>query len=170
MGKRKKNKREKMRLKHESAMKEEFINEKLEYCEIISKIEDKEVYLYSYHKYLYKIIDLFDFMEATEDIIEQSNLNDEEINNLNKVLKKKFIDENYTIKKLLFEECVINNKYLSTDDKFNRLQNISKTNSQKSLDYSIDCSTKRIIPEDLKKYDQMNGVKSIIYNAVGTKR
>ena len=89
---------------------------------------------------------------------------------MNKILNKKLLNENYTMKNILLEESIVNNQNLSFDKKYNNLRNIARKGFIKSSDYSNDYSYKKVVPKELKKYHKMNAVTTIIYNGVGTKR
>ena len=162
-----KKKKQKAKSNH---LKQVFIKEKLEDYKFILKLKQVEKYINLYHKYILKKIDLLEFMDLTDRIIEESNISDKELKIINENLEKKFLEEKYTEEKILFEINILNNKELSLESKFTILnEKYNKRNNIRS-DYSGDFRDKKIIPKDLRKYDRMNGVTSIIYNAVGTKR
>lgn len=169
MGRKKKKRRNKEKLKIEFS-KEEFVKEKLAYCEIISTLSDIRKYLNSFYEYIFDRISLFEFMDITDNIIEMSKISDEELKKINDILKVKFVKEEYTVDKILFELSIMNNKVISYERKYELLTNNLNGKNQFLLDYSNWSGYKKIIPEDLKRYDEMNGVTSIVYNAVGTKR
>ena len=169
MGRKKKKRRNKEKLNTEFS-KEEFVKEKLAYCEIISKLSDIRKYLNSFYEYIFDRISLFEFMDITDNIIEISKISDEELKKINDILKIKFVKEKYTVDKILFELSIMNNKVISYERKYELLTNSLNGKNQVLLDYSNWSGYKKIVPEDLKRYDRMNGVTSIIYNAVGTKR
>lgn len=179
--------------KYDNSKKEEYIKNKLNenssilcngdlskeemsYCKIISKLADKKGYLNLFYKYVFNNIDLLDFMDKTEDIIKNSKISNEEINKLNSILKYKFLNEGYTVDRIIREENIIVDNLLSTQNERIQLTKLKKINKKNTcqrnilLDYSGNYEDKKIIPEDLRKYDKMRGVRSIIYNAVGTRR
>lgn len=169
MGRRKKKRKNKEKLNTELS-KEKFVKEKLAYCEILSILSDIRKYLNSFYEYIFDRISLFEFMDATDNIIEISKISDEELKKINDILKIKFVKEKYTVDKILFEVSIMNNTEISYERKYELLNNDSNGKNQVLLDYSNWSGYKKIVPKDLKKYDEMNGVTSIVYNAVGTKR
>lgn len=156
--------------------KEELPKEEISYCKIISKLTDKREYLNLFYKYVFNRMSLLDFMDKTEDIIENSNISNEELNKLNSILKYKFLNERYTVDKIIKEENTISDNSLSTQNTCRQPNKHKKSNKQNtfkynvSIDYSIGYKVKKVIPKDLRKYDKMRAVRSIVYNAVGTKR
>lgn len=162
--------RNKLNENSDNKFKEDLAKEEMSYCKIISKLEDKREYLNLFYRYVFNKISLLDFMDKTEDIIENSKISNEELNKLNSILKEKFLNEKYTVDKIIKEENTISTNPLSTQTKHSKSNNNNAYQHDISLDYSRVYKVKKIIPKDLRKYDRMRAVRSIVYNAVGTKR
>lgn len=156
--------------------KQDLAKEEMLYCKIISKLTNKREYLNLFYKYVFDKMSLLEFMDKTEDIIENSKISNEELNKLNSVLKYKFLNERYTVDKIIKEENTITYNPLSTQNKRRKPTKHKKLNKKNtfkdnvSLYYFEEYEGKKIIPRDLRKYGKMRVVRSIIYNAVGTKR
>lgn len=146
-----------------------FVIENLQYVNIISKIDDMADYIVSYHNYLKNNCDTSNFIEITKDIIEVSEITSDEFDYLNKILKTKIVYENYTVGDILFEINTIKNNKLSNEKKYEKIK--CKLN-ESFIKYSNSYSgkIKKSVPSDLKKYSNMNEVKSIIYTPMGSKR
>lgn len=80
-----KKKKQKAKSNH---LKQAFIKEKLEDYKFILKLKQVEKYINLYHKYILKKIDLLEFMDLTDRIIEESNISDKELKIINENLEK----------------------------------------------------------------------------------
>ncbi|MCC3668897.1 hypothetical protein [Terrisporobacter mayombei] len=166
----------KLNEKSDNECKQDLEKEEMSYSKIISKLTNKREYLNLFHKYVFDKMSLLDFMDETEDMIENSKISNEELNKLNSILKYKFLNERYTVDKIIKEENTITYNPSSTQircRKPTKHKKLNKKNTFKdnvSLYYLAEYEGKKIIPKDLRKYDKMRAVRSIIYNAVGTKR
>lgn len=146
-----------------------FVIENLKYVNIISKIDDITDYIVKYNKYLKNNYDILKFIEITNDIIEDSVISNDEFEYLNKILKNKMLYENYTVGDILFEINTIKNNKLSNEKKYEKIKCKLNESFIKYSD-SYNSKIKKSVPNDLKKYSNINEVKSIIYSPIGTKR
>lgn len=146
-----------------------FVIENLQYVNIISKIDDMADYIVSYHNYLKNNCDTLKFIERIKYIIGVSEITNDEFNYLNKTLETKIVYENYTVGDILFEINTIKNNKLSNEKKYEKIK-CKLNESFIKYSNSYNSKVKKFVPNDLKKYNNMNEVKSIIYSPIGTKR
>lgn len=146
-----------------------FVSENLKYVNVISKIDDITEYIVKYDKYLKNNYDILKFIEIANDIIEDSVISNDEFDYLNKILKNKMLYENYTVGDILFEINTIKNNKLSNEKKYEKIK-CKLNESFVKYSNSYNSKIKKSVPNDLKKYSNMNEVKSIIYSPIGTKR